>query len=545
MASLFARSSGLLLHFTSLPARQLGADHGHADYGTDGPWADGDVGAGDLGPAAYDFVRFLKRSGQRWWQILPTGPVGYGYSPYQSPSSFAGNPMLISPALLARDGLLRTEDWHAVASSSDPNTPGSLSVCNLETSASKRLELLRMAFRKFQNQRQDLHGAFEDFRNNEASWLNEHCLFTACKTYHNDNAWNQWDPALVRREPQAIAHWADKLRVACDFEAFIQFVFQRQWQELRTYAASQGVGLIGDIPIFVAMDSSDVWSMQHLFELDENGNPTVVAGVPPDYFAVLGQRWGNPLYRWNVHRDTGYEWWIRRVKRVLQLCDLLRIDHFRGFEAYWAIPAHLPDARIGEWRPGPGADFFHAIGQSLNAHNPQAELPVIAEDLGFITPEVHQLRDQFHFPGMRIVQFGFGSGESSSHDLPHNYPVHCIAYTGTHDNDTTVGWFNSQAGEGSTRTQAEIDNEKAFALRYLNCKAEDIHKGMLRAIWSSVATMAIAPVQDLLGLPRSARMNMPGTIAGNWTWRCEPGLLQYSVADELFELSKTYGRTSG
>lgn len=536
MSSLFARASGLLLHLTSLPARRLGTPTDH-QHGTDGEWSAGDLGSGDLGPSAYEFIRFLRESGQRWWQILPTGPVGYGFSPYQSPSSFAGNPLLISPALLARDGLLRIEDWHDAAKS-DASTEVDLGRTQFESSSSKRMELLRMAFRRFQHQRHDLHSQLDEFRHKQNDWLDEHCLFIACKNYHEDRAWNEWEQGLVRRDPQALTHWSEKLRVACDFEAFIQFMFDRQWQELRAYAVSNGVGIIGDIPIFVAMDSSDVWSMQHLFELDSNGNPTVVAGVPPDYFAVLGQRWGNPLYKWEVHRQSGYEWWMRRIKRTLQLCDLLRIDHFRGFESYWEIPAHLPDARVGQWLPGPRNDFFETLQRCV-----PGTLPVIAEDLGFITPEVHALRDRFHFPGMRIVQFGFGSGDSASLDLPHNYPVHCIAYTGTHDNDTTVGWFNSKAGEGSTRSQHEIDKEKNFALRYLGCTPENIHLGMMRAIWSSVATMAIAPVQDLLGLPTEARMNMPGTVAGNWTWRCKPGMLSPAVGEFLGDISQVYGRS--
>jgi 4-alpha-glucanotransferase len=538
MSSLFARASGLLLHLTSLPARPLGTSVDH-QTGTDGEWSAGDLGSGDLGPSAYAFVRFLREAGQRWWQILPTGPTGYGFSPYQSPSSFAGNPLLISPALLVRDGLLRIEDWHDAVRSGSNDHHLDPSKCHFELSAGKRMELLRMAFRRYQNHRSDLHPQVDEFRHQQAHWLEEHCLFIACKNFHEDRAWNEWDQGLVRRDHGALMHWREKLRVACDFEAFIQFLFEQQWQSLRQYAISNGVGIIGDIPIFVAMDSSDVWSMQHLFELDEQGNPTVVAGVPPDYFAVLGQRWGNPLYKWDVHQNTNYEWWMRRFNRMLQLCDLLRIDHFRGFESYWEIPAHLPDARVGQWKPGPRNSFFEALQRTV-----QGTLPVIAEDLGFITQEVHDLRDRFHFPGMRIVQFGFGSGESSSLDLPHNYPVHCIAYTGTHDNDTTVGWFNSKAGEGSTRSQEEIDKEKSFALRYLNCSASDIHLGMMRSIWSSVATVAIAPVQDLLGLPTSARMNMPGTVAGNWTWRCEPGKLTPEVAEKLGELTQTYGRSS-
>ena len=535
MSSLFARASGLLLHLTSLPPRSLESPVDNLP-GTDGIWSLGDVGSGDLGPAAYEFVRFLKRAGQRWWQILPTGPTGYGFSPYQSPSSFAGNPLLISPALLARDGLLRTEDWHDAARSSSQGVSDGAKA-NFEMSSSKRMELLRMAFRRFQNQRTELHSELDDFRQSQGHWLEEHCLFIACKNYHSDRAWNDWEPSLKHREPKSLLAWADKLRVACEFEAFIQFFFQRQWQELRAYCVENGVGIIGDIPIFVAMDSSDVWSQQHLFELDANGDPTVVAGVPPDYFAVLGQRWGNPLYRWDEHRRTGYEWWIRRFNRMLQLCDMVRIDHFRGFEAYWEIPAEMPDARIGKWQPGPRDGFFQALQKGLGER-----LPVIAEDLGFITDEVRGLRDRFGFPGMKIIQFGFGEGSSASLDLPHNYPVHCIAYTGTHDNDTTVGWFNSHAGEGSTRSQGEIDAEKAFALRYLHCEPSRIHFGMMRAIWSSVACIVVAPVQDMLGLSASARMNTPGIATGNWTWRCEQNWLTAGVAASMRELTEAFGR---
>lgn len=532
--SLFARASGLLLHFTSLPARHPGSDINGLP-GTDGPWSVGDLGSGDLGPSAYEFVRFLKQAGQRWWQILPTGPTGYGFSPYQSTSSFAGNPLLISPALLVRDGLLRQEDWQEACRAGVQE--GEIGSADFETSSSKRIELLRIAFRRYQNHRMDLQPQLDEFRHAQADWLGEHCLFTACKNFHGDRAWSDWEDSLKRREPQALRAWSEKLRVACDFEAFIQFLFERQWQELRHYGVENGVGIIGDIPIFVAMDSSDVWSKQELFELDANGNPTVVAGVPPDYFAVLGQRWGNPLYRWDEHRQTGYEWWVRRFKRMLQLCDMLRIDHFRGFEAYWEIPAQMPDARIGQWQYGPNDDFFHALQRALGER-----LPVIAEDLGFITDEVRGLRDRFGFPGMKIIQFGFGGGTSSSLDLPHNFPVHCIAYTGTHDNDTTVGWFNSQAGEGSTRSQSEIDAEKAFALRYLHCEPSQIHLGMMRAIWSSVACVAIAPVQDLLGLPAAARMNTPGIATGNWAWRCQPNRLNHEVANVLGEMSDSFGR---
>ena len=536
MSSLFARASGLLLHLTSLPARSIAASVDSLP-GTDGAWSLGDIGSGDLGPSAYEFVRFLKASGQRWWQILPTGPTGYGFSPYQSPSSFAGNPLLISPALLVRDGLLRLEDWQDATKAFATANQANPAIAHFDASSSVRMELLRVAYRRFLNHQPELRSSLDAFQYDQGSWLHDHCMFIACKNAHEDRSWNEWDEGLVRRDSKVLNAWKEKLRVACDFEVFIQYLFERQWQELRSYAAENGVGIIGDIPIFVAMDSADVWAMQHLFELDDRGAPTVVAGVPPDYFAALGQRWGNPLYRWETHKNSGYDWWIRRFKRMMQLCDLVRIDHFRGFEAYWEIPSHLPDARVGQWRPGPRDDLFHALKQSMGE-----ELPVIAEDLGFITNEVRELRDRFRFPGMKIILFGFGGCDSRSLDLPHNYPVHCLAYTGTHDNDTVVGWFQSKAGEGNTRSEEEISAERSFALKYLNCKAEDIHQGMMRSVWSSVAAVTIAPVQDLLGLSNAARMNMPGTVAGNWTWRCEPGMLNSQVAEELLEMTQLYGR---
>jgi len=507
--------------------------------GTDGPWSVGDLGSGDIGPSAYELLRFLKRAGQRWWQILPTGPVGYGYSPYQSPSSFAGNPWLISPALLVRDGLLKQEEFQqAIAGVSADE----LKQVHFQKLSHRRLELLHQAFSRQQTARADWTQGWDEFRHRNRDWLDDHCLFMACKSAHSDRSWHEWDPDLQRREPHAMEAWRNRLSDAMEFESFVQYVFDRQWKELRSYASSLGIGIIGDIPIFVSMDSSDVWAKQHLFELDEHGRPICVAGVPPDYFSETGQRWGNPLYRWDQHHQSQFAWWIRRFQKVLELCDLIRIDHFRGFESYYAIPAEQPDARIGTWRDGPRHEFFHKIREGLNQQSGQ-ELPVIAEDLGFITPQVHQLRDAFGFPGMRILQFGFGDPSASSIDLPHNYPAHCVAYTGTHDNDTVVGWYQSTPGSNSTRTQEQIDLEKAFAKRYLDCRPDQIHLAMIRAIWRSVACLAISPIQDLLGLGAEARMNVPGTTQGNWIWRCPTGLLTPNLAEWLGELTATYGRS--
>ena len=534
MTSLFARSSGLLLHITSLPAFSL--PHGNGNHGSDGVWAAGDLGSGDLGPSAYEFVRYLASAKQKWWQVLPCSPTGYGFSPYQSPSSFAGNAYLISPSLLVRDGLLKLEEW--VDASDSSRSYWHSDRCHFESSASKRMELLRIAYRRYQNQRSDLHPALQEFRHRHHTWLDDHCLFTACKNHHAERSWIDWSPELARRDSHALTEWSDRLRVAIEFEAFVQFLFDRQWSELRSYAREQGVLLIGDIPIFVAYDSADVWANQHLFELDDRGQPYIVAGVPPDYFSEYGQRWGNPLYRWESHKHSGYEWWMRRLCRMLDQCDLLRIDHFRGFESYWEIPAHMPDARSGEWKPGPRDDFFNALIRTLGG----GELPVIAEDLGLITDEVRELRDRFHFPGMKIIQFGFGGIDPKSLDLPHNYPPHCIAYTGTHDNDTIVGWFQSQAGQGSTRTQDEIDREKSFALKYLGCDSHDVHFGMMRAIWSSAATMCLAPLQDVLGLDGKSRMNMPGTAENNWNWRCPHNAITAESSAMLADLTWLYNR---
>lgn len=540
MESLFRRAAGLLIHVTSIAPRLQTCSQQDDLPGTDGAWSIGDLGSGDLGPSAYELLRFLQRAGQRWWQILPTGPVGYGFSPYQSPSSFAGNPWLISPALLVRDGLLEQEDFDRAAWMVSPED---LQQVNFEKLAVTRYQLLRQAYARQSRVRPEWTQGWDEFRHRNRDWLDDHCLFMACKASHGDRSWHDWPEDLQQRQPDAIEAWKDRHRESIEFESFIQYVFDRQWRELRDYAASLGIGIIGDIPIFVSMDSSDVWSKQHLFELDLQGRPINVAGVPPDYFSETGQRWGNPLYRWDQHQHSGYAWWIRRFQKVLELCDLIRIDHFRGFESYYAIPAELPDARIGQWRDGPRHDFFENIARGLNKQ-PGEELPVIAEDLGFITPQVHQLRDDFGFPGMRILQFGFGDSSGASMDLPHHYPPHCVAYTGTHDNDTAVGWYQSIPGDSSTRSDEQIQRERNFAIRYLDCNPDEIHLAMIRSIWRSVARLAIAPMQDLLGLGAQARMNVPGTTQGNWIWRCPPGVLTPAIADWLGELTAIYSRSN-
>lgn len=502
------RRSGVLLHPTSLPGR---------------------FGIGDFGPAAYQFLDFLSKSGQGLWQVLPLGPTGYGNSPYQSPSAFAGNPLLISLEKLAQQGLL------------DPSvltqTAFRQETLDFDSVLVHRHEVFRKAFEAFRTSRgSGLRGEYESFCQNNSAWLPDYTLYRAIKEDQRGSAWTHWDPALVARDPVALKIWSDKLRDRIDEEYFLQFEFWKQWNDLKRYAKERSIQIIGDIPIFVAHDSADVWSAQEAYYLDAVGNPTVVAGVPPDYFSETGQLWGNPLYRWNLIKQRGYDWWNARLRHSFQMYDLVRIDHFRGFEAYWEIPGDAPDARQGKWVTGPGAEMFEKAKEVLG------DLPVIAEDLGMITPEVEALRDGLGFPGMRVLQFGFGGGESDNQFLPHNLVPNCIVYTGTHDNDTTVGWFHSEAGEGTTRTPAQVERERAFVMAYLRSDGKEIEWDMIRAAWSSVGDTAITPMQDLLGLGSTARMNLPGTSVGNWIWRMREGQFTDALAERLGELTALYGR---
>lgn len=502
------RRSGLLLHPTSLPGR---------------------FGIGDFGPAAYQFLDFLCRSGQRLWQVLPLGPTGYGNSPYQSPSAFAGNTLLISLEKLSEQGLLERSVLSQTAFRQE--------TLDFDSVMGHRHEVFQRAFDAFKLRAPSkLKEEYDAFCRSNQSWLPDFALFRAIKEEHRGIAWTHWEPRLITRNAGALKEWSEKLQNRIQQEYFLQFEFAKQWGDLRRYAADRSIQVIGDIPIFVAHDSADVWCNQDKFYLDAAGNPTVVAGVPPDYFSETGQLWGNPLYRWDLMKQEGYAWWLSRLKHSFQLYDLVRIDHFRGFEAYWEIPGDAPDARTGKWIPGPGADMF------IKAHEVLGDLPVIAEDLGLITPEVEALRDGLGFPGMRVLQFGFGSTEGDRQFLPHNFVHNCIAYTGTHDNDTTAGWFHSAAGEGTTRTQDQVERERAFVMAYLRCDGKEIEWDMIRAAWSSVADTAIAPMQDLLGLGSPARMNLPGTSVGNWIWRLRDGLMTDALADRLGELTSLYDR---
>ncbi len=499
----FPRSGGIILHPSSLP----------------GPY-----GIGDLGPQAYRFVDWLAASGIKLWQVLPLGPTGYGDSPYQCFSAFAGNPYLISPDLLLRDRLLTESD---LADMPDFNA----SRVDFGRLIPWKLSLLSRAFDRYQSSAEVFQKEFDYFCAENASWLDDYALFMALKESHGGGSWNGWPHPLKVREQDALGEARKTLAKEVLRFTFYQFIFYRQWFDVRKYANQKGIQIIGDIPIFVAYDSADVWANPELFFLDEQGNPTVVAGVPPDLFSPTGQLWGNPLYRWDMHKETGYAWWIQRVKSTLKLFDILRLDHFRGFAGYYEIPASAKTAEHGRWVPGPGADLFRAIDSRLSDGLATAEikLPIIAEDLGVITPDVIELRDGFQLPGMKILQFGFTGPDNPF--LPHNYIPNCVAYTGTHDNDTARGWFASAPKA-----------EREFALRYLHTDGHDFAWDLIRSIWSSVAMFAIAPIQDVLNLGGEARMNFPSTLGGNWEWRMRESDMNDSLAERLRELNYVYRR---
>jgi 4-alpha-glucanotransferase len=488
------RSSGILLHPTSLPGR---------------------FGTGDLGPEAYKFVDFLVEAGQTLWQVLPLGPTGYGDSPYASYSAFAGNTLLISPERLVDDGLLDHGDLE--------ETP----VGPIDFGPAHQLKerILTRAYQRFPHT--DLRSAFEAFVRNQRYWLDDYALFRALKDEHDGVAWTEWSTDAGARQ---------RLTNQIEAHQFYQFLFFRQWSALRAYCRERGIKIVGDFPIFVAHDSVDVWSNPDQFKLDQNGKPIVVAGVPPDYFSATGQLWGNPLYNWERTRADGFKWWIERVRALFALVDIARIDHFRGFVACWEIPGDDTTAERGAWVETPGRELFNSIRQALG------DLPFIAEDLGVITAEVNALRDDLGFPGMRVLQFGFGGDPKTSVDLPHNYVRNVVAYTGTHDNDTAVGWFNSTAGASTTRKATEIEEQRQFCLNYLNTTGAEINWDFIRAVWVSVADRVIAPLQDVLGLGSEARMNLPNSKEGNWRWRYEPGALTPELALRLRKLTRLYGR---
>jgi 4-alpha-glucanotransferase len=492
----FERASGILLHPTSLP----------------GPY-----GIGDLGPAAYRWVDWLAGTGCKLWQVLPLGPTGYGDSPYQCFSAFAGNPYLISPDILLEQGLL-TQDDLADMPRWDPKH------VDFGTLYLWKPALLEKVFRRFTSDPKPVQAEFDSFCAANASWLDDFVLFMAIKESHGGGPWQDWPESLRKRTPAALKKARKELKDSILRFTFYQFLFFRQWHALRDYAHKKGLRIIGDAPIFVAMDSSDVWSHPDLFYLDADGKPTVVAGVPPDYFSPTGQLWGNPLYRWDVHKYTGYVWWLERLRAILNTVDIVRIDHFRGFAGYWEIPAGKPTAEVGKWVPGPGADFFNAVKANLGD-----DLPIIAEDLGVITPDVTALRDQFALPGMKILQFAFSGPDNAF--LPHLYPQNCVAYTGTHDNDTARGWY-----------AAAPETEKEFVRRYLRIDGSDFSWDLIRAVWRSTAAFTLAPMQDFLNLGTEARMNFPSRLGGNWEWRMTADAASVELQGSIRELNWLYQR---
>ena len=507
-----ARAAGILLHPTSLP---------------------GPHGIGDLGPGAWRFLDFLVEAGQSLWQVLPLHPTGYGDSPYAPLSAFAGNPLLVSPELLVESGDLPSR---RIAS------PPRLDADRVDYAAVRRwkLPLLEEAAHRFLERTGERRDAFDCFCAVESGWLDDYVLFADIKEHceagpAGGGAWHTgWPAALAARDPAAIERWRTDRRDGLDVRRAVQFFFHEQWQALHREAARRGVAFIGDMPIFVAEDSADAWANRHLFRLDASGRPLVVAGVPPDYFSPTGQRWGNPLYDWDELAREGYRWWIDRVRAALRMVDWLRIDHFRGFAACWEVPADSPTAERGRWAAAAGADLFAALHAALGT------LPIIAEDLGVITPEVERLRDGQGFPGMKILQFAFdakeaGQLEAGNKFLPHNFVTNAVVYTGTHDNDTTLGWWRQ-------RSRGERD----FVLRYLGlgrrARGREVTWAFIRLALASIARFAIVPQQDALGLGSDARMNTPSTFGGNWRWRCRERDLSPRLAGRLAGLSRSYGR---
>jgi len=492
-----ARTSGILLHPTSLPGR---------------------FGIGDLGAAAYRFVDFLADSRQQLWQIMPLGPTSYGDSPYQALSAFAGNPLLINLEKLVAEHCLAPWDFD--------NAPVfSAHQVDYGPVIDFKQRLLRLSYENFKNNASnEQKAALADFIEGQVSWLEDYALFAALKDQHGGASWNTWEVELATRQPQALGRWRKELSDLVGYHQYTQFIFHQQWSALKAYANSKGIRIIGDIPIFVAFDSADTWAHQELFYCDAQGKPTLVAGVPPDYFSATGQLWGNPLYRWDSMAKDGYAWWIARFKTTLQQIDIVRLDHFRGFEAYWAVPAGEETAINGKWVKGPGEDLFRAIEQALGP------IPIIAEDLGLITPEVEALREELGFPGMRVLQFAFG-GEADHAYLPHNYERNCVVYTGTHDNDTTLGWLN---------TASEL--ERRNLRLYLGGRWDEIHWEMIRLALMSAADTVIFPLQDVLGMGSEGRMNTPGKAGGNWCWRYAPDMLGAAAGERLKTLTEVYGR---
>lgn len=503
------RSSGVLLHPTSLP---------------------GPFGIGDFGPEARRFVDYLAAAGQSFWQIMPLGPAGYGGSPYASTSAFAGNVNLISPEELVAAGLLDESDLHDAPSFAPDQ------VDQGKVIAYKR-GLLDRAFHHFKARvhgDRELQGDYDRVLAPASAWLDDYALFAALKDDHDGGGWSTWAPALARRAPAALDAARRDLAGGIEAHRFFQYAFLRQWLELKRYANDRGIRIIGDMPIFVAYDSADVWAHPHQWKLRPDGRPAVVAGVPPDAFTGSGQLWGSPLYDWDHLREHGFGWWIDRMRETLRLVDMVRLDHFRGFAACWEVPAEDDTAEHGSWVPAPGRDLLRAITGALGG----GDLPIVAEDLGLITDDVHALRDEMGFPGMRVLQFAWDGDPHNPH-LPHEYTPNLVAYTGTHDNDAVVGWFTHRSAPGASKGERL---ERDTCLRYLGTDGAEINWDFIRAVQMSVVDVAIVPLQDLLGLGSDARMNTPGCAKGNWTWRFRGGALTPALGRRLHETTEIYGR---
>ena len=508
----FPRSAGVLLHPTSLP---------------------GSFGIGELGPQALRFISYLHAAGIKIWQVLPLNPTGYGDSPYQALSAFAGNPMLISLEALAGEGVLDREALQSLPQFPEGRVDFSMVI-------PWKFNLLRRAAARFfasctAAQRAD----FESFTEKNKAWLDDYALFMAAKDAHQGQVWTAWDPDLAARRPAAMRQWSEKLSSEIAAYKYWQFTFFAQWKAIQDECAKCGIRVLGDIPIYAAHDSADVWANPEMFWLDDKGNPLKISGVPPDYFSATGQLWGNPIYRWDVMKNSGYRWWIERVRSSLAMFDMVRLDHFRGFEAYWEIPAGEPTAEHGKWVKGPGAELFQVLTDHLGP------LPIVAENLGVITPEVEGIRRQFDYPGMAIFQFAFSTDPQAPTFRPHNYERQLVAYTGGHDNDTMVGWWRSGVAQ-STRTQADVKKEYEDAENYLGVTAEQLDHEVnwifIREVMKSVADTVLFPMQDVLGLGSEARMNTPGTLGGNWTWRLGSGGLREGDQQRLKMFAEIYGR---
>lgn len=494
---LLQRKCGILCHPTSMPGR---------------------FGIGELGEHLYPFIDFLASAGQSIWQVLPLGPTGYGDSPYQSFSAFAGNPLLISLDRLAKEGLLAEEDLTLqVPFPEDKVLYGP--VIELKE------RVLRRSYQNYLRQgSSSLREEVEAFRDRAEKWLDDYALFMALKRHFKGAVWSEWEPDIALRQAHAVEKWHDRLRDEVDYQCYLQFQFARQWRQVRRYAHEAGITIMGDVPIFVGHDSADVWSHRDLFWLDESGYPTVVAGVPPDYFSPTGQLWGNPLYRWDSMKRNNYAWWMDRLRTTLAQVDTVRLDHFRGFGGYWEVPADAESAIVGRWVKGPGRSFFRTVRRELG------ELPIVAEDLGVISVDVAALREKFGLPGMTVLQFAFDSDAGNPY-LPHNHTENSVVYTGTHDNDTTVGWYAT--ADESVRHRVRV---------YAGSDGRDINWAFIRVAMNSVARTAIIPLQDVLGLGSEARLNQPGRTHDNWTWRYRPEMLRPELAETLLDMAVVSGR---